>query len=164
MTGFGLFALSSKPLLAYAFRWIRGIHTHRCQGDSTKKTTNTGQAIISARSTIHICKYFNIASSAGARVLRQLQPQPTGQVHPIDGARTSKKHEGSGPIENYCASRGPCVRSCVFMEECGSWEPAGNGSVLWRRRRHGPWDFPVGIAMGIRPQGIAPNRQARRLF
>ena len=36
-TGSGLFTLSSKPLLAYAFRWIRKIHTHRCQGDSTQK-------------------------------------------------------------------------------------------------------------------------------
>ena len=44
ITGFGLFTLSSKHLLACAFRRIRKTHTRRCQGDSTKQITNTGQA------------------------------------------------------------------------------------------------------------------------
>ena len=95
-TGFGLFTWSSKPLLAYAFRVERKIHTHRRQGDSTTKITNTGQAIISARSTIHICKYFNAGVSIRRERIR-LARREAAQASFLPRARIAHRHYAADP-------------------------------------------------------------------
>ena len=90
--GVQLPGLSSKPLLTYAFRWIRKLHTHRCQGDSTKKNTITGQAITSAHSTVHICKHFNSQPAAATptppTAVESTAPSGEATEHPASTTTT----------------------------------------------------------------------------